>query len=158
MTIKQICEKYRIKNYTINGDTVDVNGDVHLSYENLKKLPLKFGTVTGNFYCHNNELMSLDGAPKKVGENFHCSYNNLTSLEGAPKEVCGSFWCYENNLTSLKGAPKKVDGTFYCHTNNIASRAQCALIDAKKFRTDFGDFKVPQDKHKKIKWIFENDD
>ena len=92
--IKEICKKYEIKNYTINGDTIDVNGDVSLNGKQLTKLPLKFGTVTGH---------------------FDCTYNNLTS------------------------------------------KLQCALIDASEFLTDFGDFKIPKNKHKKIRRIFEND-
>ena len=137
MTIKEICKKYGIENYTINGDTIDVEGIVDLSHGKLEKLPLKFGTVTRNFSCSNN---------------------NLTSLEGAPKRVGGGFWCYNNNLTSLKGAPKEVGRFFYCHRNKITSKLQCAIIDAEEFMTDFGDFKIPKDKHEKIKWIFENDD
>ena len=52
--------------------------------------------VTGYFYCNNNNLTSLEGAPKEVGGGFYCSSNNLTSLEGAPKKVGGSFNCYGN--------------------------------------------------------------
>ena len=156
MTIKQICEKYRIKNYTINGDTVDVNGDVDLLDISSTKLPLKFGIVTGYFDCENNNLTSLEGAPKKVGGYFSCYGNNLTSLEGAPKEIGRNFDCSFNNLTSLEGAPEKVSGEFYCRKNNLTSKLQCALIDAIGFYTDFGSFKIPKDKHGKIKWIFED--
>jgi len=40
--IKEICKKYRIKNYTINTDgTIDVNNTVDLHNINLVKLPLK---------------------------------------------------------------------------------------------------------------------
>ena len=53
----------------------------------------------------------------KVNGNFNCSNNNLTSLEGAPKEVGGSCYCYENNLTTLEGAPKTVGGNFDCGNN-----------------------------------------
>ena len=158
MTIKEICEKYQIKNYTINGDTVDVNGDVDLSKKRLTKLPLKFGIVTGDFYCSYNELTSLEGAPEKVGGYFSCYLNNLTSLEGAPKKVRVSFSCSFNKLTSLEGAPEEVGGYFSCHSNNLTSRAQFARIDAYMFTTDFDDFQIPKDKHGKIKWIFENDD
>jgi hypothetical protein len=36
--------------------TVDVNGDVNLFNRKLSKIPLKFGRVTGNFNCQNNNL------------------------------------------------------------------------------------------------------
>ena len=52
--------------------------------------------VTGYFDCSNNNLTSLEGAPKEVGGDFDCSDNKLISLEGAPKEVGGGFDCYDN--------------------------------------------------------------
>ena len=95
------CEKYRIRNYTINEDgSIDVNGDVYLENRRLTKLPLKFRNVTGY---------------------FDCSYNKLTSLEGSPISVGGGFYCYENKLTSLEGSPKSVGGYFYCHSNKLTS-------------------------------------
>ena len=61
-----------------------------------------------NFYCSNNKLTSLEGAPSVVNNDFYCSNNNLTSLEGAPSVVKGNFYCYSNNLTSLAGIHKIV--------------------------------------------------
>ena len=55
--IDLICKKYGITNYTINQDgSIDVNGSVNLSRENLTKLPLKFNRVSGYFDCSNNQL------------------------------------------------------------------------------------------------------
>ena len=72
--IHDICKKYYIRNYKINPDgSIDVNGNVDLSYMGLTKIPLKFNKVNGW---------------------FDCSYNKLTSLEGCPKEVEWSFYCY----------------------------------------------------------------
>ena len=102
--IDSICKKYGIENYTINSDgTVDVNGDVYLFYglKGLTKLPLKFGKVTGDFYCNNNNLTSLEGGPKEVGGEFYCTDNELTILEGAPREVGGNFYCYNNPIYSV---------------------------------------------------------
>jgi len=118
--IDAICREYRITNYTVNPDrTVDVDGDVDLSDMGLDKLPLKFGYVSGDFYCGNNELTSLEGAPRKVGGNFYCFNNKLTSLEGSPEEVGGDFYCDDNQLTSLEGCPKKVGGSFDCGYNQL---------------------------------------
>ena len=65
-----------IKNYTLNTDlTVDVKGDVELSRKGLTGIPVQFGNVGGSFYCHDNKLTSLNGAPKEVGKDFYC-YNN----------------------------------------------------------------------------------
>ena len=108
--IKAWLDENNIKNYTINDKgEVDVDGDVHLSGLGLTEFPsfIQFGTVKWNFFCNNNNLTTLKGAPKKVGLGFYCSFNNLTTLEGAPKEVGWDFNCSDNNLTSLKGAPRK---------------------------------------------------
>ena len=97
--IDSICKKYGIKNYTINEDgTVDVDGSVDLSERNLSKLPLKFGRVTGSFYCMHNQLTTLEGCPVEVGGYFNCGSNKLTSLEGCPRVVGGEFYCKDNPL------------------------------------------------------------
>jgi len=70
--------------------------------------------VGGSFYCSNNRLTSLAGAPQTVGGGFSCGFNQLTTLEGAPQMVGRDFWCLYNRLTSLEGAPQTVGGYFYC--------------------------------------------
>jgi hypothetical protein len=120
--IDSICQKYRIKNYTINQDgTIDVDGNVYLSFKKLNKLPLKFRNVSGNFYCYNNQLTSLEGSPQSVGGGFFCEINKLTTLEGAPKSVGGCFYCYQNQLTTLEGSPQSVGGDFYCSINKLTT-------------------------------------
>jgi len=59
--IDSICSEYNITNYTINNGLVDVDGSVNLHKQKLTKLPLKFGKVTGGFFCSNNKLTSLEG-------------------------------------------------------------------------------------------------
>jgi hypothetical protein len=121
--IVKICRKYRITNYTINGDmSIDVDDDIILCNYGLDKLPLKFNKVSGYFNCYNNILTTLEGAPKSVGgEYFNCSFNNLTTLEGGPKEVSGYFECSSNKLISLVGSPKEVGGNFYCRGNKLTT-------------------------------------
>ena len=119
--IHDICDKYRIKNYSINEDgSIDVDGNVDLGDKNLSKLPIKFGKV-GGFYCYNNKLTSLEGAPNHVDGNFNCKYNKLTSLDGSPGYVGGDFYCQYNQLTSLEGAPSHVGRDFYCSYNQLIS-------------------------------------
>lgn len=80
---------------------------------------------TGGFFCsHKRNLVSLEGAPKKVTGNFECIANpNLVSLKGAPEEVgrtwpAGKFDCSHNpNLASLEGAPKIIGANFICSNN-----------------------------------------
>ena len=115
--INKICKEYGINSCTINKDmSIDVDGDVDLSYQKFKQLPLTFNKVSGDFYCDSSNLTSLQGSPKEVGKDFLCSdCINLTSLQGAPKEVSGNFSCCScQNLTLLQGAPKEVSGNFSC--------------------------------------------
>ena len=121
LEVAKICREYGIKNWSLNKDgLVDVYGNVYLYRENLKKLPLRFGTITGYFSCNDNKLTTLEGAPHTVGDYFKCDDNQLTSLKGAPHTVSG-FNCEYNKLTSLEGAPRSVGSNFWCADNNIRS-------------------------------------
>ena len=106
-----------IKSYIRNGS----KGDLNLNSMNLTKLPemLKDISVDGDFYCGNNNLTSLENAPKSVDGSFYCDNNLLTSLKFAPSSVGGSFICSFNNLTSLAGSPSSVGRNFYCDNNPI---------------------------------------
>jgi hypothetical protein len=118
--IDTICEKYDIKNYTINSDnSVDVDNGVYLWGKELESIPLNFNIVNGYFNCGWNYLISLKGCPVRVGDGFYCYYNNLTSLQYSPQYVeNGSFSCSRNKLTSLEHHPT-VYGKFYCRDNQI---------------------------------------
>jgi len=119
--VEKICKKFGIENWSIRDGLVDVDGNVNLSHRRLTKLPLKFGRVSGGFYCVGSQLITLEGSPKEVSGDFSCSDNKLTSLEGAPKEVSGYFYCGYNKLTSLEGAPKEVSGSFDCSNNKLTT-------------------------------------
>jgi hypothetical protein len=111
MNTLEFCQIY-LENYTINpDDTVDINGDVNLwkALGNMKKLPVKFGKVSGHFSCSYNKLTTLEGCPTYVGEDFFCSGNNLTTLVGCPNYIGGNFYC--NNLTHH--ILRNVRGNFY---------------------------------------------
>jgi hypothetical protein len=72
--INYICKKYGIRNYTINSDgSISVEGDVDLRYKRLTKLPVKFKEISGDFWCYENNLTSLEGCPERVGGHFSCS-------------------------------------------------------------------------------------
>ena len=111
--ISLICEKYNIKNYTINPDgSIDVNGSVDLSFNDLTELPLRFNKVTGWFDCSYNRLTSLKGSPRWIGGSFYCYNNRLSSLEFSPDYVGGSFWCNNNQLTD-NYCDTEIVGGFY---------------------------------------------
>ncbi len=120
--IDSICNKYGIKNYTIENGLVNVNGNVNLSKKRLTELPVRFGTVTGYFYCYYNKLTSLKGCPKEVQGDFDCSNNLLTDLIGSPNTVGDGFYCINNKqLTSLVGAPELIEDVFYCRETPVHS-------------------------------------
>ena len=99
---------------------IDYDGDVILKCK-MSSLPIYFNRVGGYFGCFNDELTTLEGAPREVGGDFICFSNKLTSLEGAPEKVGGNFDCGHNKLTSLEGSPREVGGDFSCVYNNLTS-------------------------------------
>ena len=110
--------------WTLNPRTglVDVNVAFDCSGQGLTDFKgVRFGVVSGDFYCYRNQLTSLEGAPQKVGGGFYCSNNQLTSLEGAPQEVGASFYCHKNRLTTLEGAPQNVVKSFRCDNNQLTT-------------------------------------
>ena len=111
--ISLICEKYGITNYTINEDgSIDVNGNVNLSYKGLTELPLTFNKVTGDFDCSRNGLTTLKGSPKWVDGSFNIIYNLITSLEFSPEYVGLWFSCEHNDLTD-NYCDTEIGGSFY---------------------------------------------
>jgi hypothetical protein len=101
---KDWLDEMYIYKYTINPDlTVDVNHFVDIGKENLTHIPVKFGKVKGYFNCNENNLSSLGGSPKYVGDIFCCDHNKLTNLIGLPEKIDGMFNCYYNKLISLDG-------------------------------------------------------
>jgi hypothetical protein len=99
---------------------VDVYGEFNMT--NLHSPDFKgvrFGRVTGNFFCDRNELTSLEGSPQEVGGSFDCSNNLLTDLRHLPKKIEKSIDISRNRITSLKGSPEIVNGSFKFEKNKI---------------------------------------
>jgi len=120
--IDLICNQYKITMYSIDPDgTIDVDGSVVFPRGSLTSLPLKFGKVSGDFYCSNNRLTSLKGSPTEVGGDFNCQSNKLTSLEGGPNSVGGDFNCQYNGIRSLHGSPHTISLEFNCSNNKLTS-------------------------------------
>ena len=129
-----------------NNDYIDTN----------KKIKYEFKiTEQGNVNCSNNKLITLKGAPQKVGGSFSCSDNNLTTLEGAPQEIGKGFDCSDNKLTTLKGAPQEIGKDFDCSDNKSLSKEEIikylkvAKIDGLVY-TDFGIFSNQKEALKKL--------
>ena len=134
----QVCNRYGIGNYTINDDlSIDVDGIVRLFGKNLEYLPLKFNYVSGNFYCNDNALESLEGSPQTIGGCFDCSRNGLLSLDGCPQTINGFFDCSDNNLESLEGGMQIVGGYFDCSYNELISLKGVSEIGGRYFDCQF---------------------
>jgi len=120
--VTPICRNLEIFDWTLNSKGyVDVNSRVHISDRRLTHFPIRFGEITGDFYCRDNDLTTLKWAPQKVGGDFMCSKNDLTTLDSSPLEVGGTFSCFDNKLTTLEGASKIVHGNFRCSFNLLTS-------------------------------------
>lgn len=133
--------KDRNYNYQRRADGVlVVEGNIDIARRRLDCLPdLGNVIVTGNFYCQDNNLTSLKGAPLEVQGGFWCNDNKLESLEFAPKGITGQFVCLSNRLMSLEHAPAEIGGDFCCGNNPLLSLEGAP----KKFNTlhsDFGRF------------------
>ncbi len=134
--ISLICKKYKIENYTINPDgSIDVNGDVDLSWYRLTELPLSFNKVYGDFRCIDNRLTTLKGSPIWVSGYFNCGANELTSLKGCPRWIGGNFSCSNNRLTSLEFSPDYVGGSFFCINNKLTDNYCIAEIGSGFYTT-----------------------
>ena len=80
---------------------VNVNGDVSLFAKKLDVVPVKFNIVEGSFWCHRNNLTSLEFCPTEIKRVFNCSENNISSLEYFPDKVLGLCRLDNNPLGDL---------------------------------------------------------
>ena len=116
---------------------VDVDGGFDCSDQDLSDFKgVRFGKVGEDFICSNNQLTTLEGAPREVGGGFYCSNNGLTTLIGAPQKVGGDFYCRDNQLTTLEGAPKEVRGAFNCSNNQLTTLEGAPQEVEGNFRCD----------------------
>ena len=111
--------------YQVNKNgTVDFFGEVIFDatlFENLYKderfphfpntLPLKFGTVDGNFNISRLRLKTLEGCPTDITGTFNASYNIFPNLKDGPRRVGGDYYVsYNPELKSLDGMAEIVVG------------------------------------------------
>ena len=139
----EVCEKYYIRNYTINDDlSIDVDDDVVITYRGLEYLPLRFNHVSGYFDCSNNKLKSLEGSPSVVNGNFICYENELESLEGCPQILDGDFSCSDNKLKDLEHFPE-VNGIISMRGNPVDLLVHTFIKNADIFMIeDFTDYEI----------------
>lgn len=101
---------------------VSVKGNVEAIGEMPnRKLPIKFGKVTGNFILQAVGCLDLEGCPTEVGGDFSCSMN---VIYGDTRGGSSSDLTQLDNLTqldSLKGGPRRVGGSWNIGMNAIPS-------------------------------------
>lgn len=69
--------------------TIDYDGDVDFTDQEFEYLPFRFREVSGDFRCFRCEnLLSLDGCPKKVGGTFDCRNCGILFFIGDIVERC----------------------------------------------------------------------
>ena len=141
--IHDFMDSIYISRYKICEDmSVDVDDDVHISYKELTKIPVKFGKVSGDFDCSLNKLVNLVNSPIYVGGFFDCSINNIFTLISGPQFVKGGYYCSDNNLENLHGFPDKCDVTFDCTRNKIITLTGCPeRISARFFNCSYNKLK-----------------
>jgi hypothetical protein len=99
-------------------------------------LGIRFGKVSGNFYCWGNQLRTLEGSPREVGGNFSCGGNQLRTLEGSPRVVGLDFYCGKNPLISLEGAPEVIEGEFWFKNTDFRYNLQSFLRKIDQINPD----------------------
>jgi len=58
---------------------VDIDGTFACTRQNLTDFKgVEFGEVTGDFWCQENQLTSLEGVPKKIGGDLYCEGNQVS--------------------------------------------------------------------------------
>ena len=90
---REFLDKNTEGTWSVNNEgLVDIKGSFWCEGQELKDfLGIRFGKVSISFFCYNNQLRTLEGSPREVGEDFWCYGNPLISLEGAPEMIKGEF-------------------------------------------------------------------
>jgi hypothetical protein len=116
---------------------VDVRGNFWCNNQGLEDfLGIRFGKVSGYFWCFDNQLRTPEGAPIEVGKDFSCSGNQLRTLEGSPRVVRGDFYCYGNPLISLEGAPEVIGSNFCFKNTRFSYNLQSFLFSIDQINPD----------------------
>jgi hypothetical protein len=107
--------------WSVGGDgKVNIEGNFDCSAQDFEDFKgVRFGRVSGGFYCQGNFLSTLEGSPQIVGDGFYCNSNDLKTLKGSPRLIGGDFFCQGNKLVTLEGSPEAVDGDFFCNSNPL---------------------------------------
>jgi hypothetical protein len=135
---REFLDNFTRGTWSVNNEgLVDIKGNFICSSEGFEDfLGIRFGKVSGNFYCDGNQLRTLEGSPREVGGDFECDGNQLRTLEGSPREVGGRFYCWENPLISLEGAPEVIEDVFWFKNTVFRYNLQSFLNEIDRIEPD----------------------
>ncbi len=106
-------QKYKhYKKCRINGGIIVSSGDVIINNMNIKEIPIKFNTVSGDFNCWGNKLTTLKNIPYDIGGDLNIANN---SLENIPSHFSlkGRLIIYDNPLTDYFKSIKEEDFPYW---------------------------------------------
>ena len=127
--IHNICEKYTITDYSINPDgSIDVDGNVKLTYEGLGRIPIKFNKVNGYFECSYNKLTDLENFPNEISGSVYLTGNNLKNLKGFGK-VGGLIYLNGNPLESFEGYNGDINKVFCLNKKKLIRKTKLKILD-----------------------------
>jgi hypothetical protein len=109
---REFLDNFTRGTWSVNNEgLVDIKGSFICSSEGLEDfLGIRFGKVSGSFYCRHNQLKTLEGSPRVVRESFYCYGNPLVSLEGAPEVIKRDFFFMNNFFKyNLQSFLKNID-------------------------------------------------
>ena len=135
---RKFLDRYIRGTWSVNREgLVDVQGDFYCPRQGLEDfLGIRFGKVSGYFYCGGNQLRTLEGSPREVGSDFSCRGNQLRTLQGSPREVGGHFYCYGNPFISLDGAPEVIKDYFWFKKTTFRYNLQSFLNEIDRIKPD----------------------
>ncbi len=114
--IHNICERYCIEKYTINSNgSIDVDGNVELSFNRFKRLPIKFNYVSGSFDISCNKLTTLEGLPNYIGGYLNLDYNHIEVLN--LDLICHSISISENPIKVIEYINPNIIDNIKIHNN-----------------------------------------
>jgi len=114
--------------WSFNSDgSISIDGNLDCSFflKSSKKLntgflpKIKIESVSGDFNCSNNDLISLEHSPKSIGGSFKCYSNNLKSLDFCPSYIGSNLDCMYNQIESLLGCPDTIYGNLLLDFNEL---------------------------------------
>jgi hypothetical protein len=135
---RKFLDRIAPRRWSVNSEgLVDVEGNFWCEGEGLEDFRgIRFGKVSGAFWCYDNQLRTLDGAPSEVGSDFSCRGNQLRTLQGSPRKVGGYFYCYRNPLITLEGAPEVIKGYFCFKNTRFRYNLQSFLNEIDRIKPD----------------------